>query len=310
MKKAIVTGATGFIGRALVKELLAHGIQVYAIVRPNSRNIKYLSKHNLLQIISCDLQQLNTLLEKIVDRDIDVIYHLAWEGTSGDKTRNGDIQLVNISSTLKLADLATTFGVKRFIGAGSIYEEECLIEMKEEKPVINLVNIYKTAKLTAHFMAKVKICTQSIDFIWPIITNVYGEGEFSQRLINSTIRKIYNGESVELTLGDQYYDFIYISDAAKALYNIGESGKNCERYVLGSGFPRPLKSFLQELGNIVDDSVLLKFGSSASKAVYLPKEIFCSTTLKRDTHFVPEISFQEGVFKTAQWIKKINDIRD
>ena len=66
MKKAIVTGATGFIGKFLIRELISQNIEVISIVRENSKNIENI--RNLpIQIIECDIDRFNTIPDIITE---------------------------------------------------------------------------------------------------------------------------------------------------------------------------------------------------------------------------------------------------
>ena len=99
MNTALVTGATGFIGQWLTRELLENGIKVYAVVRPDSENMGKLPEHKGLTVVPCDLQDYGNLPDKLPEEalgSIDVCYHLAWEGVSGPKSTDYRIQLKNV----------------------------------------------------------------------------------------------------------------------------------------------------------------------------------------------------------------------
>ena len=81
MKKVIVTGATGFVGSWVTKELLANGIEVIAVVRENSHNLEKLQGQNV-KIVFCNLSNMSSLPQLIEDRDIDTVYHFGWQGVS------------------------------------------------------------------------------------------------------------------------------------------------------------------------------------------------------------------------------------
>jgi UDP-glucose 4-epimerase len=83
--------------------------------------------------------------------------------------------------------------------------------------------------------------------VWAYITNTYGVGESSPRFLNSTIRKIIHGEPLEFTSGIQNYDFIYVTDVAKAFRLLGEKGKANKGYIIGSGAAKPLRQFVEEI---------------------------------------------------------------
>ena len=77
MKRAVITGPTGAIGTALIAELISHGIEVEAVVRPDSRRTDNIPKSPLVHIVPCDLKELKTLHEKI--EHADVFYHFRSE---------------------------------------------------------------------------------------------------------------------------------------------------------------------------------------------------------------------------------------
>lgn len=306
MKKAIVTGATGFIGKFLVKELIKQGIEVIAVVRENSKNLDNLSNMPI-RIVPCNLDKISRLPELVDDRDVDAVFHIAWQGVSDVDARNQKVQLRNVQSTLELIDAMHIMGIGTIVGAGSIHEAEVLVEMRDDKVISNLGIMYKSAKTAAHWMGKAKAGSYGIRFFWPLI-NTFGEEETSARLVNTVIRKIFKGESPNLSSGNQYYDFVHVNDVARALYLIAEKGIDGTNYVIGSGNSKPLRDFLQVVGEIANrihggEAIPLGFGRITSNVVYLPKETFNSEKLNKDTGFYPEISFEEGVERTALWIK-------
>lgn len=305
MKKALVTGAAGFVGRHLVQELLAQGVEVIAVIRENSTLPPALSA---AEIIHCDMDGYHRLPDLVAFRDIDALYHFAWQGVSNQDAKNEDIQLKNIKATLTLLDVAKSIGIKTFIGAGSLHEAEAIQEMAEDKIINNLGYMYKAAKTCAHFMAKAKAGAASIRFFWPVITNTYGEGEHSGRLINTVIRKVLGGATPSLSAGSQLYDFVHISDVAHALYLIGQKGVDGTNYIIGSGSAKPLRDFLTQVGAISNQAkggmpVPLGFGDIQSNVIFLPKEAFSVDNLARDTGYMPHVSFEEGIRRTVTWLQ-------
>lgn len=305
MKKAIVTGAAGFIGRFLVRELIHAHVETIAVVRENSNNLEKIM--NLpIRVVQCDLQNFGRLPYLISDRDIDVVFHIAWQGVSDVQACNQEIQIQNIQATLNLIDAMHEMRIGTFVGAGSIHEAEAVVETAKDKVIHNLGYMYKASKTAAHWMGKAKAGNYGIRFFWPLI-NTYGEEEKSARLVNTVIRKIYEGVSPALSAGNQYYDFVHVCDVACAMRLIAEKGVDGTNYFIGSGDAKPLKEFLKVVGRIANElngktDVSLGFGQIVDNVVYLPKEIFDVTTLKRDTGFEPAISFEDGIIRTAKWI--------
>ena len=310
MKKAIVTGATGFIGKFLVRELLQNKVEVFTVDRKNTnwKSLDDLPVHK----IECDLSNISNLPNIISERYIDCIFHTAWQGVSGTNRNDASdwkIQLQNVEATLNLIEATHNMKIKTFICLGSIHELEIIQEMSEEKVMLDPVNMYKSAKTMAHWMGKIKAGEYGIGFFNPLIIGAYGEQDKPSSLINTVIRKILNGESPELSSGEQIYDFVHVSDIAHALYLIAEKGIDGKDYIIGSGNAKPLKDFLAKACNIVNEtkggeSVQLGFGKHKGKAISLPKEAFDTSSLVEGTGFQPKISFKDGIKRTVEWIMK------
>ena len=303
MKKVLVTGANGFIGSHVVKELLSHDLTVFAVVRDG--NASQLPPHDNLIIVNCSMNDYHEIDQKLNGiHDIDTVYHFAWEGVSGKLQGDESTQLNNIRNTLDLIDRLPILGVKRFIGAGSLHEKECLSIIESDQEIKNLGEMYKAAKLACHHMAKVKLCNMGIDFLWPIITNTYGAGEKSARLINLTIRKMLMGERPKFTKGDQLYDFVYITDTARAFYLIGEYGKHCTNYTIGTGNVQPLRDYLEQLCSYVNPNILPGFGEVDFNGIYLDEKYYDIESLRKDTGYKANITFAKGIDLVLRGIKE------
>ena len=303
MKKVVVTGANGFVGSAVCKELLQQGIEVIAVVRNESGRLENISGLKGLRIIYSDLENFGSLAEKISDRNIDVLYHFAWTGSSGPLRGNYDIQLKNVQYTCDTVKACKAMGCKRFVFASSIMEYEIIALMKTETiPVKN--TLYSSAKVAADYMARTIAGNLGVAYIRTVISNIYGPGEMSPRLINTSIRKMLKGEHCAFSAGEQMYDFIYVSDAAKAFVAIGSNGVPNRTYYIGSQNPRPLKEFLLTLRDCVDPSIEVGLGEVPFDGVSLTYSEFDIHAVKNDTGFVPEVTFEEGINNTISWIKE------
>ncbi|MDR1215750.1 MAG: NAD-dependent epimerase/dehydratase family protein [Treponema sp.] len=306
MKKAIITGAGGFIGRALTAELLAHDVEVIALDRAEMDIAKRSPNSDGLHIVECDLSRLLSLNE--TDRELfvgaDVFYHLGWAGSAGDVRADYTIQLRNVQWSLDAMNFARESGCARFVGAGSIMEKESGFVGNAQSVKPGVAYIYGTAKLAAHYMTKSLATRCGIDHVWAMITNAYGVGESSPRFINTTIRKILAEEPLEFTSGTQNYDFVYVNDIAKAFRLLGETGKPFCQYMLGSGGAKPLRQFIEELGQTLAPERPLYFGNVPYTGVNLPLEEFAIDDLVQDTGWSAEVPFAKGVRMTYDWIKR------
>lgn len=303
---AVVTGSTGFVGRWLVRELLKSGKTVTAVVRPKSRNLSYLSNNPNLNIVECAMQDYSMLGNMLSVPNGSIFYHLAWNGVSGQDRANLSIQTQNIEATVFAVKAAAKLGCSAFINLGTIMEQEsaAAVNLDGARPAASY--IYGEAKHFAHLASKAIAAESGIAHICPILTNAYGEYEYSQRFIISTLQKILKNEPLEFTSGTQIYDFVHVEDVAKALIAIGEKGKAFHNYVIGSGKARPLREFIETIARELAPNAELNFGNVLYTGAQLPKECYSIDSLLNDTGYMPMIPFETGIHRVMDWLRKEN----
>ena len=106
MKKLILTGATGMIGSAIVREALKQDYDITYIVRKNSSRIKNIPQDSRVHIIDADISEYKNLELK---EKYDIFLHLAWYTVGG--RDDVDCQLKNVEYTLDAVRLAKRCGV-------------------------------------------------------------------------------------------------------------------------------------------------------------------------------------------------------
>ena len=301
MKKALVTGANGFVGSSLVRDLVNNGIEVIALDREGCNN----NIPEGVRFVAHELAESSKLSELISDRDIDVFYHFAWVGSAGPARADTALQLNNAQWTIDCLRVAKEMGCSKFVCAGSIMEHETIAAAYKHGNKPGLGYIYGSGKLVAHTMCQCVAAEIGIDLMWAKITNAYGVGELSPRFVNTTIRKIINDEPLQFTSGTQNYDFVYIDDVARAFRMIGENGKPFCHYLIGSSNAKPLREFILEMKESIAADKEFIFGDVPFTGVNMPLEEFDCSVTERDTGFRSEISFGEGVRRTFEWIKSM-----
>ncbi len=303
MKKVIITGANGFVGCALVKELVKNDVEVLAMDMPGCNgNLPVCDKVKFLPLA---LDNISGLKDLIDDRDFDCFYHFAWAGSAGAARADTKLQLQNAQWTIDCLRAAKEVGCKKFVAAGSIMEHETMAAAFASGNKPGLGYIYGSGKLVAHTMAMSVAADIGIDLVWAEITNAYGVGELSPRMVNTTIRKVIKGEEPQFTAGTQNYDFVYIDDVAKAFYLIGKNGKPFNEYLIGSSNAKPLKEFLLEMKAAIAPDLNFIFGDIPFTGINLPLEKYDCSKTEKDTSFKAQISFGEGCRRTMEWLKQV-----
>lgn len=303
MKKAIVSGANGFVGSAVVRELINNDYNVMALV--NNGNADRLPIDERIKVVSFDIRNPLDYKREIEGFGADTFYHFAWSGSAGQARADIRLQLNNALWTIECVKFAKEIGCKRFINAGSIMEIETYRAAFSSGNRPGLGYIYGSGKLVAHTMCKSVAANIGIELLWGMITNAYGPGEMSPRMVNTTIRKCINNEAPQFTAGTQNYDFVYIDDVARAFRLIGENGKSFCEYTIGSGNAKPLKEFLLEMKSAIAPDLEFIFGDIPFTGINLSLDEFSTETLFNDTGFCAEIPFREGCIRTMHWLKGI-----
>lgn len=302
--RAIVTGANGFVGSALVKKLVENNIEVLAI--DVSFNPSRLEDSNKIVKLELSIENIKLLPNHLNGKKYDVFYHFAWIGSAGLLRMDEKIQVQNAMWTVDCLRIAKEIGCAKFICAGSIMEYEVHEVMYAQGSKPGAAYIYGVGKVLAHELCKPIANQIGIDLIWTYITNAYGVGEKSPRFINTTLRKIIHNEPLEFTAGTQNYDFVYIDDVANAFYLIGLHGKANKGYMIGSGDAKPLKEFIIEMCNANSDNNEPLFGNVPFTGVNIPIETFSIRDLVNDCGFKKTVSFTEGTKRTIEWLKEVD----
>ena len=301
MKKAIVTGANGFIGKTLVKVLIERN---YEIVALDIRFDDVLLNNNLVTCVNVLNKAVAELKDEIPKNEYDCFFHLAWAGTSGPARADYEMQLNNVKIACDYIKLCKVVGCKRVVYASSINEMETYEYLQSDNIEPSGGYIYGTGKLAAHLMGETVAKMNDVEFIPVIITNIYGIGEKSARMVYTSINKLIHKEHCSFTAGYQTYDFIYITDAINSIIEVSEKGKAFNRYYIGSGEPKPLREFLIEMKNIVDPEAEIGLGDMSFKGIDISYSQFDLKKVEKDTGYRNKVSFAEGIKMTADYIRE------
>lgn len=286
MKRILITGATGMIGSAVVREALKQDYEITCIVRQNSSRVANIPQDERVHIANCDISDYKTLE---LDGTFDVLIHLAWDKTSVGGRDDVDCQLKNIEYTLDAVRLAKRCGCSVFIGAGSQAEYGVqTVPLTPDLPV-KPESGYGIAKYTAGKLSAL-LCKQlGIRFNWLRILSVYGPNDGENTLISYCVRELKAGRSPEFTKCEQIWDYLHCDDAARAFLAVAERGIDGKFYPLGSGHGRKLKDYLIDLQQQIAPAVPLLFGKKEyypHQPMYLVADV---SELEKDTGWKPEI---------------------
>lgn len=301
MKKVVVTGANGFVGYWLIRELCKNDIKVTAIIKDTNENISMLSEFKDVDIVYCDLSELETLTDKIAEKDYDAFYHLAWVSAGGAGRADYAIQLKNVKYACDAVKVAKQLGCKKILLAGTVTEKIAENILNLSGKAVN--NIYGICKHTTHCLVDVESKRQEIDYVWMQFSNLYGPYSVNGNIVGYTIKELLLDHEATFGPANQIYDLLYIEDLVYAAYLLGEKETRHHAYYIGSGKLRILSDYLKEIGLICEKPDKVKIGARPDDGTRYEEEWFDITPLKEDTGYEPKVSFDEGVKLTIEWMK-------
>lgn len=260
MKKIVITGATSFIGRHLIHEMNNKNYKIYAVIRKNSNKKELINKINNIEIIELDMENID-LLDNYIKEECDTFYHFAWNGTRKEERDNKDIQMQNVSNSLKALEMAKKLHCKSFFAAGSQAEYGIQNEKVNEESICNPLSEYGKSKLEFYNKAKEFCVSNNIRLIEPRFFSLYGPYDNPNTLIMSSIKKMQKNENVELSSCKQLWNFLYIKDAVNLLLKIEENENLNGIFNFASKNTLPLKKFVLELKKILNSSSKIIFNN-------------------------------------------------
>lgn len=284
----VLTGATGFLGSALLAQLLARGDEVVAIKRSSSSTVKIQSLvgHPGLYLFDIDTEDPAHLFERY---QVDTIIHTATEYGRG-STPLYSILNANLLLPLRLAELGMQRGVRCFINTDSFFN-------KGGNSYSNLLNYSLSKKSLLIWLEKL---ASELRIINVVLEHLYGPGDSPSKFVEHVIRKvgIEQVPQVALTHGHQRRDFIHLDDVVQAYLRLVDYGRTqefrIENFGLGTGQSTQVRDFVSRIKQLSDSPTVLGFGDIA----YRDDEIMSSTAdisrLER-LGWRPQIGLTEGI---------------
>jgi nucleoside-diphosphate-sugar epimerase len=247
LKNVIITGATGFVGFALTKELIKQGFLVTVLCREGSIRRQRLDGLPV-KIIDCNLMR----EEKLdLDEEYDTFFHLAWEGE-----RNGFLsQYGNIERTIFCLELAKKSGCKRFICTGSqaeYGEVPADVLITEDTPLCPVTS-YGSVKAAAYFLVKDYAKRLEIDYTWVRIFSVYGPNDNPNSLLPQILAAKKENRTFKMaTDGTHIWNYLHEEDAARGLIALGECSETNAVFNLTGNENLPLRRFIEKVYDRVE----------------------------------------------------------
>lgn len=301
MKKVIITGAGGFIGGALTKHLLEKGVTVYGVDISAEKFSAY-SDHETFIPVVADFSKYDRLADMIED-DIDVFYHFAWQGVFGAAFKDYALQLNNAKYACEAIEQAIKIGCKKFVFAGTMNEYEMDSYIKADYFEPRYTYIYSAVKQVSEAIGKTLAFNNGIEFCTGRIAMAYGKNNYSMMIPNVVMKNLISNTPCKLIEGNDLYDMIYIDDIVRAFEAIGERGKNMKSYYIGHRKITTFREIIERIAEVLNPNCPLLFGEYPDVPSGVDYDNIDLDALYYDTGFECKANFEESIRKTAEWIK-------
>ena len=314
MAKHLVTGGSGFIGAALVKQLLAAGEQV-RVLDDNSRGhprrlAEVAAKIEMMEGDVRDAERVRCATE-----GCETIWHLAFiNGTRFFYERPDDVLEVGIKGTLNAIDAALANKVKRFVFASTseTYNQPTHVPTGERERLIipDVTNprfSYGGGKLAGELLTLHYAGRRGLDSVIVRPHNIYGADMGFAHVVPEIVAKLFDltdgrkDTIVKLPIqgdGKETRAFCHINDAASGFYLAGQHGSSGEIYHLGRQEEISIRALVELIGKLLNIDIQVALGPRLPGST--PRR--CPDVSKLSTlGYRSAVSLETGLRETVGW---------
>ena len=264
MKRVVLTGATGFVGRQIHRALASAGHLVIPVVRPGSVGKLVDPDAAARAILTEDLfaESSEWWAEQLAESD--TLIHAAWYVEPG-KYLDSEKNLDCVAGTLLMARGAREAAVQHFIGVGTCMEYRLPSSALNIDSPLEPATLYAASKLALFQMLGKYFDDGDSLFSWCRLFYLQGEGEYAARLVPYIHQRLASGEVARLSAGTQLRDFMDVGEAGKMIAGVVDTGQPGAINIC-SGKAVTIRQLAERIADEYDRRDLLEFGTAAIHA--------------------------------------------
>lgn len=294
MKRVLVTGANGFLGRHCIVPLLDRGFEVHAVSRrPRAGAGESVVWHRADLLESGDL---TALLAGIRPSHL---LHIAWDVTPGAYWRASN-NLDWLAASVRLLEAFAEHGGRRALGTGTCAEYEWGEDTYSEAatPLVP-ASLYGRCKLALSH-AFVGAADLGLSAAWGRLFFPYGPGEHPSRLVPTVVTHLLARKPVDCTEGRQVRDFIYVADAAAAMVALLDSAVEGPVNI-GSGRGTAVREMIERIVTQIGPGEFVRFGARPVPADEPAVMVADIGRLTDEVGYRPETGPEVGLALSIDW---------
>ncbi len=296
-ERVLVTGASGFVGRAVCRRLLDLGVRLHGAARRSPAPFGGFEGFS-----HGDLAAPGGARALVAEARPDLVVHLASH-VSGSRDLAAVLPTFegNLASTVNLLAAVQEAGCRRLVLAGSQEEPEPSPEAPSPIPA----SPYAAAKGAASAYARMFHALYGTPVVAARLFMVYGPGQTDlEKLVPYTVVSLLRGEHPRFGSGRRPVDWLHVDDAVEGLLALATApGIEGEHLDLGSGVLVTVREVVERLASLVRPGAELGFGERPDRPREVVRRADVETTRRR-TGWGPTVPLDEGLRGTALWYRE------
>lgn len=305
MKRALVTGATGFVGANLARRLLRDGHEVHLLVRPGFVKWRIEEIVSQVQLHTVDFGAPDDLRRVLNAIRPDWIFHLAAHGAYSWQNDAAQITQTNVLGTINLVEAALQCGFEAFVNTGSSSEYGFKDHAPLESEGLDPNSYYAVAKASATLYCRFSAQKHGVQLPTLRLYSVYGPYEDPHRLIPTLIRDGMQNRWPPLVNPNIARDYIYSEDVCDAFLRAAAT-PNQELgaiYNVGSGTQTSLREVVEAAREIMKIEAEPQWETMPARGWDTDVWVANIEKIRRELGWQAEHSLQEGLRATIEWTK-------
>ncbi len=310
MRKALIIGGGGFVGRYLAEHLKRNGDQVFVTKLPHEK-IKT-EEYEIYDLNILDAEKVFSLLNHIHP---DVIYHLAAQSSVAQSWKNPGLTVdINIKGTLNILNSMrklTYFPRILLVGSGEEYGKVLPEEVPvDEETLLRPGNIYAASKACQNMIGKIYADAYSMHIIMARAFNHIGPGQSEQFVVSDFCKQVATLErdqsAAVIKVGNlkARRDFTDVRDVVRAYALLMDKGKIGETYNVGSGKAVSIEEILKKIISLSTKTICVEVEEKRLRPIDIPVIEADIKKLQKHTDWYPEIQMSQTIGQTLDYWRK------
>lgn len=289
-QRVLVTGATGFVGQHLCRKLVELGATTYGL----SRSASAATVPAGVTPIAADVTQRTAVVKALEQVRPSHVLHLAAAGVTEPFLPIEQAVDVNVSGTVHVLEASQAVGVQRFVHVGTAYEYPA--SQSDRGPN----NPYVASKMAAWLFWRAFIEKNPIDSAAVRLYHVYGPQQL-RGLIPASLQAAQRNAVFNMTRGEQWRDFIYITDVVQALLITLSTASLCGKtYDIGTGVGLQVKTVVRRIFEQIDSRGRYVLGALDYRPHEEMELVAAPLAAQLDLKWQAQVQFEEGLAKTLE----------